>query len=149
EYLVDRRLAWQIGSGNIGAGGKIGRACRRLRGKRPLTLPNRLAFRPARIAGDAAVREDDPGGERHVVLAAVALAADKAARIEPGALEIVTEHDVDRAGYGVGAIDRGCAAGQHFHALDESHRYDVQIDRVAGVGADHPPPVEQDKISPD
>ena len=47
----------------------------------------------------------------------VLIAADLALDLE--AVELRVEDEVDDTGDGVGAVDGGCAAGQHFDALDD------------------------------
>ena len=57
-------------------------------------------------------------------------------------IEILAGDDVDHAGDGIGAVQRGGAVGQHFHALDDGRRDRGQVGVTAGADA-HAAAVDQ------
>ena len=62
---------------------------------------------------------------REFVPVVVLIAADLALDLE--AIELGVEDEVDDTGDGVGAVDGGGAAGQHFDALDDRRRDAVDV----------------------
>lgn len=72
------------------------------------------------------------GAARELELAAVAATsrggADGQAEVVP--VDVLAGHDVDHAGDGVRTVDRRCAAGQDFDALDDRGRNGLDVDDV-------------------
>ena len=92
-------------------------------GREPAVLgPDGLFF--VRFSGDGDRAALTGKAQHHVVglLGAVALAVLADIGIGFGAGEVLAGDDVDHAGHGVGAVDRGGAVLQHFNALDHHGR---------------------------
>src|SRR5690606_18615050 len=68
-----------------------------------------------------------------VVLLGLALVERTDVAVELGAFEVAAGDDVDHAGDGVGAVDRGGAVLEDFDALDGGHRHLAQVLQAVGV----------------
>jgi len=79
---------------------------------------------------ETAVAELRAGVERGAPLVAVALVGGAVLRVDAHAVGVIVEQHVDHAGDGVGAVLRGRAVAQHFHALDRGGRDQAVIDRL-------------------
>ena len=99
-------------------------------GPGPGAAENRVGVRFLDIDQDVAAIEVGPDGRPDVIalMVAVACLAELAAQLHP--LEMLLGLDVDDAGDGIGAVDRGGAVAQHFDRVDHRDRDVVQIDRV-------------------
>ena len=95
----------------------------------------------------AAVVEIGAEGEAGADDGAVALLGDAeaAGRLEPG--EVAPGDEVDDAGDGVGAVDRGAAAGGDVDPLDQGGRDVVDVDDRGDAVGDEALAVEQDEVA--
>ena len=84
------------------------------------------------------VEEVEAGCGRDMRLARVALLRQAGGHRQRGAVHALLHHHVDRAGDGVGAVDRGRATGDGFDALDQRRRDGVEVDRRGARAAGHP-----------
>ena len=81
---------------------------------------------------------------REFIAVVVLIAADLA--LDPEAIELRVEDEVDDTGDRVGAVDGGRAAGQHFDALDDRRRDTVDVgDGEARIARHEAMAVDQDK----
>ncbi len=94
---------------------------------------------------EPAIEEGASGRDPDAIGWIIAVSGDTALRDTPEALELLVEDEVDHAGHGVRAVDRGGAAGHHVHALHQQLRQRVHVDRAVRRGRRHARAIQQNQ----
>ncbi|KAG0750230.1 hypothetical protein G6F24_015140 [Rhizopus arrhizus] len=69
-------------------------------------------------------------GQFHVDRVTAAFGSRAGGHAHQVTVVVLTQHDVDHARHGVGAVNGRCTTGQHFHALDDAARDRVDVGDV-------------------